>query len=342
MLARCHLDRNSEVPLFRQLHAAIEMAIIEGDLPDGTSLPSVRTLARELDIAPVTVVQAYKGLQQGGLIQAIPKRGFFVSIAPAPEEMTTDFRRVQALIDQALAVALQLGIDEREFSRIAVERARRFRSDQRVVAVFGFRDASLSVRVEITASALSDMNVEVIGVSFEEIEPLSPIERETVLGRVDYFLVSVGQIEQATALLGGSATRIQAMTRTPIPAVEDFVRRQSDFTHFGIVADSDEYANRMIAVLRRIRPLAHLQDIAITDDPSRVNEVIKSADAILVGSLAARKLDPLVFNDSQVIEFTSVPDGTTLEKLRNRIRESRQTPERESPRERTTIAMLSR
>jgi GntR family transcriptional regulator len=341
MLARCHLDRNSEVPLFRQLHAAIEMAIIEGDLPDGASLPSVRVLARELDVAPVTVVQAYKELQQSGLIQAVPKRGFFVSVAPTPVELNGGYRQLQELVDNAIAVALRHGIDEREFSRIAVERARRFRSDQRVVAVFGFKDASLALRVEKTREGLSDINVEVTGISFEEVEGLDSIERDNLLGRVDYFLVSVGQIEQAAMLLGGSSARIQPMTRTPIPQVEEFVRSRPPDTRFGIVADSQEYANRMIAVLRRIRPTAQLGEIAIARDSLKVVEVIRSSDAVLVGSIAATRLDPRTFEDPRVIEFTSVPDQATLQKLRDRILDSRNPASRELSRVRSEADLSS-
>lgn len=335
MLARCQLDRKSEVPLFRQLHAAIEMAIIEGELPDGVSLPSVRVLARELEIAPVTVIQAYKGLQQGGWIQSVPKRGFFVSV-PLTQPADNEHRlRVQELIDQALVLAFRSGIDEREFSRLAVERARRFRSDTRVVAVFGVRYASLEARVSATATALADLNVDVIGIAFEDVETMDKDGRDRLLGRVDVFLVAVDQIEPAVRLLGSHSTRILPMTRVPIRQVEAFVLSQPDSARFGILAESEAYANRMIAVLRRIRPMANVADIAIVDDPARAEEVIRGTDAILVGSLASHHVDPRIFLDSRVVAFTSVPDMTTLDKLRNRIVESRSPFEADSWREKT-------
>src|SRR5258705_3068550 len=56
------IDKKNEVPLHQQITAQIEYLIATGSLKAGDSLPSVRTLARQLRIHHNTVSQAYKDL----------------------------------------------------------------------------------------------------------------------------------------------------------------------------------------------------------------------------------------------------------------------------------------
>ncbi|TMI90224.1 MAG: PLP-dependent aminotransferase family protein [Bacillati bacterium ANGP1] len=72
------LDRSSEIPLYRQLHAGIAGRIRAGDLTPGAQLPSVRNLAKTLRVSQITVVQAYNALAAEGLIGASAGRGTFV------------------------------------------------------------------------------------------------------------------------------------------------------------------------------------------------------------------------------------------------------------------------
>ncbi|HEV2438483.1 MAG TPA: PLP-dependent aminotransferase family protein [bacterium] len=79
------LTRDSDIPLYRQLHAGIASLIRSGRVASGERLPSVRQLARDLDVSLVTVVQAYQVLAADGLVQATVGRGTFAGgPQPAP------------------------------------------------------------------------------------------------------------------------------------------------------------------------------------------------------------------------------------------------------------------
>jgi 2-aminoadipate transaminase len=86
------LTRDSETPLYRQLHAGIAKLIRDGRVAQGERLPSVRQLARELDVSLITVVQAYQVLAADGLVQATVGRGTYagnpqpVQAAPVSRE----------------------------------------------------------------------------------------------------------------------------------------------------------------------------------------------------------------------------------------------------------------
>jgi 2-aminoadipate transaminase len=71
------LVRESDTPLYRQLHAGIASMIRSGRIVHGERLPSVRELARALDVSLITVVQAYQVLAADGLVQATVGRGTF-------------------------------------------------------------------------------------------------------------------------------------------------------------------------------------------------------------------------------------------------------------------------
>ena len=73
------VDRDLPVPLGVQLRGLIEYGIACGELSPGARLPSVRELADELGVAPMTVSQVYRELKDGGLIEARSGLGTFVT-----------------------------------------------------------------------------------------------------------------------------------------------------------------------------------------------------------------------------------------------------------------------
>ncbi len=63
------LDRNSIVPLYRQIYEHLREAILAGTLPESTRLPAERAMAERLSVNRSTVVHAYRELVADGLIE---------------------------------------------------------------------------------------------------------------------------------------------------------------------------------------------------------------------------------------------------------------------------------
>jgi len=63
---------------------AISRMITAGEIPIGTKLPTVRALAKELDISPTTVNEAWRALSAAGVIEPKGRNGTYVRAAPAP------------------------------------------------------------------------------------------------------------------------------------------------------------------------------------------------------------------------------------------------------------------
>ena len=74
-----NIDPDLPVPLGVQLRGVIEYGIVCGQLQPGERLPPVRSMARQLGIAPMTVSQVYKELKEVGLLETKQGNGTFVS-----------------------------------------------------------------------------------------------------------------------------------------------------------------------------------------------------------------------------------------------------------------------
>jgi DNA-binding transcriptional MocR family regulator len=83
-----NLDRNSKEHLYIQLANAIEKMIVGGDLTEKDKLPPIRKLADALDVNTVTIVNAYKYLEQKGRV--FKKLGSGTFIVPLDSEVTFD------------------------------------------------------------------------------------------------------------------------------------------------------------------------------------------------------------------------------------------------------------
>lgn len=71
------LNKNSDVPLYRQLYLSIRSAVESGHLQKSDRLPSVRRLAGDLALSCTTVESAYQQLCVEGYIRSAPHRGYF-------------------------------------------------------------------------------------------------------------------------------------------------------------------------------------------------------------------------------------------------------------------------
>jgi GntR family transcriptional regulator / MocR family aminotransferase len=74
-----HLHRDSRTPLQTQLRELLVSAILQGEIPSGSQLPSSRRLAHTLDVARNTVALAYQELVADGFLVAQERRGYFVN-----------------------------------------------------------------------------------------------------------------------------------------------------------------------------------------------------------------------------------------------------------------------
>jgi GntR family transcriptional regulator len=75
------MDRewNDSQPIYRQLRDRVVAMILDGVLKEGDPLPSVRTVAAEYRVNPLTVLKGYQQLVDEGLIESKRGRGMYIN-----------------------------------------------------------------------------------------------------------------------------------------------------------------------------------------------------------------------------------------------------------------------
>jgi GntR family transcriptional regulator len=106
---------NEDLPIYRQLRDRVVAMILEGVLGDGDALPSVRNVAAEYRLNPLTVLKGYQELVDEGLVEKKRGRGMFVTDG-ARGQLLKDER--QRFLDkewpEVAATISRLGLDAAE------------------------------------------------------------------------------------------------------------------------------------------------------------------------------------------------------------------------------------
>ena len=70
---------NDSQPIYRQLRDRVVAMILDGVLKEGDPLPSVRNVAAEYRVNPLTVLKGYQQLVDEGLVESKRGRGMFIN-----------------------------------------------------------------------------------------------------------------------------------------------------------------------------------------------------------------------------------------------------------------------
>ena len=99
------ISNQSGVPIYEQIKEQIKAAILTGELSENAPLPSLRQLARDLQVSLVTTTRAYSELELEGFVQTMPGKGVYV------KKINDAFVRDKYLkeTEEALATAIQRG-----------------------------------------------------------------------------------------------------------------------------------------------------------------------------------------------------------------------------------------
>ncbi|MDP4151969.1 MAG: GntR family transcriptional regulator [Bacillota bacterium] len=104
------ISNSSGKPIYEQITSQIKNLIISGTLKEGDMLPSMRFLAKELQISVITTKRAYEDLERDGFIETVTGKGSFVA-AKNLEFIQEEHRRiVEDYLQKAVNTARTSGI----------------------------------------------------------------------------------------------------------------------------------------------------------------------------------------------------------------------------------------
>ena len=87
------LEWKEDQPIYRQLRDKVAAQILTGSLKEGESLPSVRNVAVELQINPLTASRAYQELVEEALVEKRRGLGMFIVKGARSKLLTLEKKR---------------------------------------------------------------------------------------------------------------------------------------------------------------------------------------------------------------------------------------------------------
>jgi GntR family transcriptional regulator len=112
------LKPHSGVPIYRQLSEQIRRMAASGQLPAGTELPSIRDLALEHAINPMTVSKVYSLLEAEGVLERHRGKPMTIArVARAQSPLAKRLRQLEPHVEQLVLAARQLELGEGDVAK---------------------------------------------------------------------------------------------------------------------------------------------------------------------------------------------------------------------------------
>lgn len=119
------VSNNYEGPIYEQIKRQIIQAILSGELAPGDTLPSLRSLAKELKVGVLTVNRAYTELENEGYLETVQGKGCFVADRSSEIIKNHLLDEAGALMGQAIQKARKAGASGEEILALFQEYLRR-------------------------------------------------------------------------------------------------------------------------------------------------------------------------------------------------------------------------
>ncbi len=74
------IELRSPLPVYEQIKMGIKEAVMTGQFQRDSQIPSIRELAKDIQVNPNTVARAYRELEREGMIFSRPGIGFMINV----------------------------------------------------------------------------------------------------------------------------------------------------------------------------------------------------------------------------------------------------------------------
>ena len=115
---RVIISNASNEPIYNQINNQIKAQIIKGGLEEGELLPSIRGLAKDLQISVITTKRAYEELEKDGFIQTVPGKGSYVAIQNRELMMEKKLKIIEEKLTQVVDDSKLMGFSFEEINEM--------------------------------------------------------------------------------------------------------------------------------------------------------------------------------------------------------------------------------
>lgn len=108
------IDNKSGTPIYEQICTQIREQIIGGELGADDPLPSIRNLAKDLQISVITTKRAYDELEKEGYLYTLPGKGCFVAAKNLTLVREENLRKIEGYMETIARLASVCGLSREE------------------------------------------------------------------------------------------------------------------------------------------------------------------------------------------------------------------------------------
>ena len=115
---RIIISNQSELPIYAQIKEQLKEQILNGQIPEGSTLPSIRQLAKEVGVSVITTTRAYSDLEAEGFIATMQGKGSVVLSKDNSMVREQYLMRIEEGLTTAIETAHVMGMPDEELSGI--------------------------------------------------------------------------------------------------------------------------------------------------------------------------------------------------------------------------------
>lgn len=319
-----YIDRSLPVSIVAQLQGQIEYGVSCGELPPGSQLPSVRDLAAELDISPVTVSHVYKALQEKALIVTKPGLGTFVR-HHEDEQQAKGPRLgiVHELIEKLVRLAEFQGLSRAELSQLVQARLGRQHPLQHAIRI-----VFVGIFEEVTRSYVADIKRHlsphdcIESTTFTELRQLK--ERRLAARNADVRVTMPHRVNELEDLLGDDLP-ILSISFIPSERTRAALAEIDPLARVGLISTFPEFLATFKRGIKKFAPhVDRIQSAVLGTEEA--TEVLHHSDVVIYATGSASVMDGLPAY-VRAFEYRHVPDPRSVEEtLLPQLMELRITP----------------
>jgi len=112
------ISPSSGIPIYKQLYSQIERMVLSGYFSVDQRLPSVRQVANDLDVNPMTVSKAYGLLEERGYLTRLRGKGMVVTARDNEVLQQEKLTMLDEMIKELLAQAKHMGISGNKVAQL--------------------------------------------------------------------------------------------------------------------------------------------------------------------------------------------------------------------------------
>ncbi len=112
------ISNKSKEPIYEQITNQVKSSILANDLREGAALPSIRQLAKDLQISVITTKRAYEELEKAGFIYSIVGKGSFVAEQNLEVIRERKFKAIEDQLSSVIANSREMGISLDELQQL--------------------------------------------------------------------------------------------------------------------------------------------------------------------------------------------------------------------------------